>query len=158
MSHRPSSAQATGRDGAAVPTNEHVCSECQHVQSAHEAQDAVWTEGPNERAARLTQLGYKIEYEARKAQPIVTGVLDYFPLALLAIAEVSKIGNDQHNPGEPLHWERSKSTDEANTAIRHFLQRGTFDTDGARHLAKAAWRVLAALQKEIENDIENEQG
>jgi hypothetical protein len=36
--------------------------------------------------------------------------------------------------------------------MRHFLQRGTLDTDGQRHTAKAAWRMLALLQKEIENE------
>jgi hypothetical protein len=40
----------------------------------------------------------------RKATPIATGVLDYFPLALAEVARVSRIGNDQHNPGQPLHW------------------------------------------------------
>lgn len=89
--------------------------------------------------------------KTRKNMPIATGVLDYFPLALAAIAEVSRIGNDQHNPGQPLHWDRSKSTDEADSLIRHFLERGTFDTDGVRHSAKTAWRALALLEKEIEN-------
>jgi len=42
----------------------------------------------------------------RKSVPICTGVLDYFPDALLAVAGVSKIGNDQHNPGQPLHWSK----------------------------------------------------
>lgn len=87
---------------------------------------------------------------ARKNLPIATGVLDYFPDALAAVAECSKVGNDQHNPGQPLHWDRSKSTDEADALIRHFLERGTYDTDGIRHSAKVAWRALALLQKEIE--------
>jgi hypothetical protein len=34
--------------------------------------------------------------------------------------------------------------------IRHFLQRGSLDTDGVRHTVKMAWRALALLQKEIE--------
>ena len=89
----------------------------------------------------------------RKAAPICTGVLDYFPLALLEVARVSKIGNDQHNPGEPLHWARGKSTDQADTIIRHIMERGTVDTDGVRHLAKAAWRCLAALQLEMEDAL-----
>jgi hypothetical protein len=87
---------------------------------------------------------------ARKRFPIASGVLDYFPDAIVAIAEVSHAGNEQHNPGKPLHWDRAKSTDEADTAMRHFMQRGTLDTDGKRHTAKAAWRILALLQKEIE--------
>src|ERR1039457_6256621 len=72
----------------------------------------------------------------RKNFPISSGVLDYFPDALLAISEISKAGNDQHNAGQPLHWARSKSGDEADTCMRHFLQRGTKDTDGMRHTAK----------------------
>jgi Domain of unknown function (DUF5664) len=85
----------------------------------------------------------------RKALPICTGVLDYFPEALLAVAECSKAGNDQHHPGTPLHWDMSKSTDEADALVRHLLQRGTLDTDGIRHTAKVAWRALALLQREI---------
>ena len=90
----------------------------------------------------------------RKQYPLATGVLDYFPLALMAIAHVSFVGNQQHNPGQPLHWDRSKSTDEADALIRHFLQRGALDTDGVRHSAKMAWRALALLQKEIEAETE----
>ena len=87
---------------------------------------------------------------ARKALPIFTGCIDYFPDALLAIAAVSKQGNDQHNPGQPLHWSRGKSDDHADTAGRHLIERGTVDVDGHRHTAKAAWRILALLQLEIE--------
>jgi hypothetical protein len=86
----------------------------------------------------------------RKKFPVASGLLDYFPDALVAVAEVSWRGNQQHNPGQPMHWARSKSTDEADTMIRHFLQRGLRDTDGLRHTAKMAWRALALLQKEIE--------
>jgi hypothetical protein len=86
----------------------------------------------------------------RKNLPIATGVLDYFPLALAELARVSKAGSDQHHPGEPLHWDRAKSTDEADALIRHFLERGALDTDGLRHTAKMAWRALALLQKELE--------
>lgn len=86
----------------------------------------------------------------RKATPLATGFLDYFPDAAVAVATLSRIGNDQHNPGKPLHWDRSKSTDEADCLLRHFLERGTIDTDGVRHSAKVAWRAMALLQKEIE--------
>lgn len=87
---------------------------------------------------------------ARKAVPIATGVIDYFPDALAAVAACSKKGNDQHNPGQPLHWNRALSGDESDALIRHFLERGTIDSDGIRHSAKVAWRALALLQKEIE--------
>lgn len=90
------------------------------------------------------------EPAARKAIPIASGFLDYFPDAIAAVAECSHVGNKQHNPGKPLFWDRSKSTDEADALIRHFMERGKIDTDGVRHSAKVAWRALALLQKEIE--------
>ena len=89
----------------------------------------------------------------RKTHPIASGVLDYFPDAIAAIAHVSYKGNEQHNPGKPLHWDRSKSGDEADALMRHFVERGTLDTDGMRHSAKVAWRALAMLQKEIEAEL-----
>lgn len=93
----------------------------------------------------------------RKKFPLATGVLDYFPDALVAVAEVSHVGNKQHNPGQPLHWDRSKSTDEADALARHFLERGKRDADGIRHSAKVAWRALALLQKEIEAERNGKQ-
>ncbi len=88
----------------------------------------------------------------RKGLPICTGVLDYFPLALLELARISKLGNDQHNPGEPLHWARGKSMDQADTAIRHIMERGARDTDGSYHMAKAIWRLLADFQIFLEQE------
>lgn len=88
--------------------------------------------------------------QARKAVPIFSGVLKYFPDAIAAVAECSQKGNDQHHPGKPLHWDRSKSTDELDALSRHLVEAGTPDTDGVRHSAKVAWRALANLQKEIE--------
>ena len=88
---------------------------------------------------------------ARKDTPIASGVIDYFPDALVAIAQLSFIGNSQHNTGQPLHWARGKSTDESDALMRHFVDRGTFDSDGVRHSTKVAWRALAMLQKEIED-------
>ena len=88
--------------------------------------------------------------QERKDTPIYSGVIKYFPLALLEIARVSKAGNDQHNPGMPLFWDRSKSGDELDALARHLVDAGKFDTDGQRHSAKIAWRALANLQKELE--------
>ena len=90
--------------------------------------------------------------KARKAVPLCTGLLDYFPDALAAVAEVSRVGSTQHHPDEPIHWDRDKSTDEADSLLRHLIDRGTLDIDGQRHSAKVAWRALALLQKEIEAD------
>jgi len=90
------------------------------------------------------------EPKKRKDLPIARGVLDYFPDAIAAVAEVSRLGNEQHNPGEPLHWSREKSADHADCVARHLIERGTLDADGVRHSAKLAWRALALLQIEIE--------
>lgn len=87
---------------------------------------------------------------ARKKIPVASGVLDYFTAALIEVAKISQAGNDQHNPGQPLHWARGKSMDHSDTMIRHFFERGTLDTDGQRHSAKMVWRALAILQMELE--------
>lgn len=95
------------------------------------------------------------EASERKKFPLASGLFDYFPDALIAVSHVSWNGNNQHNPGQPLHWDRAKSTDEADTMLRHFSQRGQLDSDGQRHSAKMAWRALAILQKEIESEKQN---
>jgi hypothetical protein len=92
---------------------------------------------------------------ARKRIPIVTGLVDYFPDALAAVAEVSFVGNEKHNPGQPLHWSREKSADHADCIGRHLVERGTIDeVTKVRHSAQLAWRALALLQIEIEADKE----
>ena len=88
--------------------------------------------------------------KARKDVPLFTGFLAYFPDACAAVAELSRIGNEQHNPGEPLHWARGKSMDQTDCIVRHLMEAGTVDTDGVRHSAKVAWRALANLQLELE--------
>lgn len=88
--------------------------------------------------------------QARKDAPLATGVIDYFKNALWEVARVSKSGNDQHNPGMPLHWSKGKSADHADCIVRHLADRGTLDDDGMRHSAKLAWRALALLQEELE--------
>lgn len=90
------------------------------------------------------------EAALRKEIPLASGFLDYFPDAAAAVAQLSRTGNEQHNPGKPLHWDRSKSGDEADALVRHLLQRGTRDTDGVLHSVKVAWRAMALLQKELE--------
>ena len=101
---------------------------------------------------------FATDYEERKRIPIVTGMLDYFPLAMIEVARVSDAGNRQHNPGEALHWARGNSMDQCNTAVRHIMERGGCarlgltgkDTDGTYHLAKAIWRLAAQLQLDLE--------
>ena len=55
---------------------------------------------------------------SRDDYPLFTGMLAYFPNALSEVARCSKVGNDQHNPGEPLHWARHKSTAHADKILR----------------------------------------
>jgi len=100
----------------------------------------------------VTNLEVKSVAQQRKGTPVFSGVLNYFPDAIREVAICSRIGNDQHNAGKPLHWDRSKSGDELDALTRHLIEAGTIDTDGVRHSAKVAWRALANLQKEIERD------
>ena len=93
--------------------------------------------------------------EDRKSIPIYSGVLKYFPLALKEVAKVSLAGNNQHHKGEPLHWDRTKSTDELDALTRHLIDHASGnlrDTDGILHIGKVAWRALAYLEKYLENE------
>jgi hypothetical protein len=97
--------------------------------------------------------GLPSDDKARKALPIFTYLMEYFPDAFLAEVAVAVAGNNQHNPGQPLHWAREKSVDQMNTAARHMFDYGRGvkkDTDGQWHLAKAIWRLKAQLQLDIE--------
>lgn len=94
----------------------------------------------------MTELRDKTSAE-RKAEPILSGAYRYFPDGLAAVARVSVAGNIKHNPGEPLHWARGKSTDQLDAASRHILTPDRVDPEtGEYELAAAAWRVLAELQ------------
>lgn len=87
----------------------------------------------------------------RKEAPMALGLIRYFPHALFYVAHVSFNGNNQHNPGQVLHWAREKSTDHEDCIIRHTAEAGGFDDDRLRHSGKRAWRALAALQIELED-------
>ncbi|MGC8520032.1 MAG: dATP/dGTP diphosphohydrolase domain-containing protein [Steroidobacteraceae bacterium] len=93
----------------------------------------------------------------RKRYPLASGLLDYFPDALAEVSRVSWVGNEKHNPGEPLHHARGKSMDHADCILRHLMQRGEFEdvavgsaTYRVRHSACLVWRALALLQEELE--------
>ncbi len=97
---------------------------------------------------------------ARKQMPIATGVLDYFPDAIAEVARVSWLGNEKHNPGQPMHWSRGKSMDHPDCILRHAIERGGFDVvvingveHRVRHSAALAWRALALLQEELEQEF-----
>ena len=94
----------------------------------------------------------------RKETPVFSGVLQYFPDAINAVARQSWAGNEKHNPGEPLHWAREKSSDHMDCAIRHMMTPNEIDPEtGGTHLVAAAWRILAALQLQQEAKAEHEQ-
>lgn len=84
----------------------------------------------------------------RKNTPIYSGCIAYFPLALAAVARLSKRGNDKHNPGEPLHWAREKSTDHKDCIARHLVDIDVYDEELQEYdeAAAVAWRALAYLQ------------
>ena len=91
----------------------------------------------------------------RKLFPVATGCMGYFPDALMCVSFISRVGNDKHNPGQPLHWAKEKSSDEPDAEARHmldFLRKDPPDSGlealGALgHLASKAWRALAHLQR-----------
>jgi hypothetical protein len=89
---------------------------------------------------------------ARKATPVFSGVLMYFPDAIAEVAKLSKMANDKHNPGEPMHWSRDKSKDHADSCVRHLMTPRAIDEFGLIHAVSAAWRALANLQIIIEED------
>ena len=91
--------------------------------------------------------------DARNALPVWDGCIAYFPDCWAEIAKVSVLGNEQHALGAKLRFARDVSADHANKVMRHMLDHAAgnvMDTDGTYHLAKAAWRALAALQVAIE--------
>jgi hypothetical protein len=85
----------------------------------------------------------------RKTYPMFSGLLAYFPDALAYVSWVSHVGNEKHNPGEPLHHARGKSMDHADCIARHLTRHGQFDGE-VRESGALAWRALALLQEELE--------
>lgn len=91
----------------------------------------------------------------RKEMPVQTVMAEYFPDALAAVARHSKKANDKHNPGEPMHWARDKSTDHLNCAGRHLMTPDAIDPDTQEiELVGATWRCLAALQLREEKRLQ----
>lgn len=107
-----------------------------------------------------TSLLDRLTSQSRKEHPVCSGFLDYFPDAIVEASRVSFLGNEKHNPGQPLHHARGKSNDHADCIARHLMQRGGFDeltlngvTHRVRHSAALLWRAAALLQEELENEM-----
>ena len=90
----------------------------------------------------------------RKKMPVYSGCLKYFPNALKYVSFVSYMGNQQHHADKPLHWDKSKSSDEPDALVRHLIDHSInpLDEDGVYHLGKVAWRSLALLERYLENE------
>lgn len=94
----------------------------------------------------------------RKEYPLFRGALQYFPAAISGVANISKKGNDKHNPGEEMHHARSKSPDHGDCIIRHLIDtadllaslergdNGTTPQDVLHEANQLAWRALAFSQ------------
>tara|TARA_R110002012_G_scaffold57812_2_gene149253 strand:- start:986 stop:1270 length:285 start_codon:yes stop_codon:yes gene_type:complete len=81
----------------------------------------------------------------RKEINIYSGVIKYFPRAMVAIAKRSARGSKQLHPHEPMHWDRDKSPDELDSMMRHIIEK---DWDAV------AWRALANLEKKLEDEAD----
>lgn len=98
----------------------------------------------------------------RKKVPLFRFLTTYFPDAIEELTKLCVQGNIQHNPErapEDIVWTRGKSTDQLDAGFRHMWDHATvgrMDVDGQRHLIKAAWRMLAEAQLNIEEERRNE--
>lgn len=104
-------------------------------------------------AHRLTTKSIFGETDAeRKSCPVFDGFVMYFPRSMAAIARHSFKANEKHNPGEPLHWARGKSTDHLNTGLRHLMDAGMgILWDGEyNNMVAGGWRIMAALETYLE--------
>ena len=62
-----------------------------------------------------------LKAEERKAIPVYSGFVSYFPNAMKEVAQCSYKANKQHNGDEPLHWAMEKSKDELDALMRHLI-------------------------------------
>lgn len=86
---------------------------------------------------------------SRKKVPMYSGLIAYFPDACAAVAEHSYRGNEKHNPGEPLHHARGKSTDHTDCIIRHVSNYKGMDGD-CEEVVALVWRAMALCQEFLE--------
>jgi len=92
----------------------------------------------------------------RKECAVARGLFSYFPDALAAVARHSFLSNEKHNPGQPVHWAREKSTDQADCVGRHSIAIAADPDaldDGQPEVICRAWRALAELQLWIEGKV-----
>lgn len=95
----------------------------------------------------------------RKMVRAFQGCVQYFPDAIAAVAFLSKVANEQHNPGQPMHWAKEKSTEELDSLMNHLLDIASKgpesrDADGMLDAIKVAWRGLANLQRLADSGVD----
>lgn len=106
----------------------------------------------------MTKTTLPTDSQARKDIPLRAGCYNYFPAALAGVARWSKLGNDKHNPGQPLHHARGKSSDHEECIERHGTDLADLLAAESRtgedltaaildELDARAWRALAASQE-----------
>lgn len=92
-----------------------------------------------------------LDSKQRKEVAAARGFAAYFPDAIALVARHSARMNAKHNPGQPIHWSRGKSSDHMDCELRHLLAVATDpdvrDADGAYEIVCKAWRALADLQE-----------
>lgn len=93
-----------------------------------------------DKAGHVTAL--PVDAAERKKYPMFSGCLNYFPDALALVARCSYDGNQQHHPDKPLHWDKSKSSDELDALVRHMVE-GEWE--------KVCWRALAHCQRMVDS-------
>ena len=76
----------------------------------------------------------------RKQYPIGAFIRDYFPNALLVLANHSRWANELLYPGVPMRWAKEKSVGEGDQIIRHFMEGDN---------VSMAWRALELLEREL---------
>ena len=95
--------------------------------------------------------------EERKNCPVGQIIQNYWPDAFMLLAYHCKVGNDKHNPGQPLHWAREKSKDHEDCIARHLIGAGGRDADGLRHSVGLFFRAACVVQLEIEKAYANKE-
>ncbi len=91
----------------------------------------------------------------RKDYPVLTGALMYFPYAFAELARLSARANEQHNPGEPIHWDYSKSIGDGNETLRHLMDScgpNPVDAEGVYHDVKVLWRAAETVERRIRRE------
>tara|TARA_X000001382_G_scaffold24160_1_gene15024 strand:- start:427 stop:735 length:309 start_codon:yes stop_codon:yes gene_type:complete len=76
----------------------------------------------------------------RKAVPIYSGFIKYFPDAIIEVTKQSVKGMSQHSTPT---WNKDVSKDELDALMRHLIE-GDF--------AAVAWRAMANLQRQCEEE------